>query len=70
MSFQSKYYRNLQEVAGIEPNALWRISEDGRQMVLVDEDQYLPVNIVDTEQELFENVPDPPGLEWLEESVF
>jgi len=36
-----KYYRNLKEVEGIDPEALWYRSAVSGMMVLVDQDQFI-----------------------------
>lgn len=36
-----RYFRNRQELQGIDPEALWFLDEETGRIVLVDEDQYI-----------------------------
>jgi len=51
-----KYYRNRQEIAGIDPEALWYLNGD--KLILVDQDQFIEV---EHNPELFYQVDLPPG---------
>jgi len=57
MDHKTKYYRNKTEVKGCEPESLWKLS-NGSILVLVDDDQYIFVNL-DNHPEVFYEVPDP-----------
>ena len=56
MPAPKKYYRNLAEIEGCEPDSLWILQGD--KLVLVDDDQYIWV-ILDKNADNFYMVPDP-----------
>jgi len=52
----TKYYRNLTEVKGCEPESLWMLQVE--KLILVDDDQYIFARITD-HPDVFYEVPDP-----------
>ncbi len=55
-----KYYRNIEEVNGVDEGCLWRL-ENEEKFVLVDDDEYISLNVKEYKH-FFKEVPKPEAL--------
>ncbi len=55
-----KYYRNIEEIDGVDEGCLWRL-ENGEQFVLVDDDEHVSLNVKE-HKHFFREVPKPKEL--------
>lgn len=52
MSNQSHYYRNKEQINEIDPDSLWKLTDE--KLVLVDEDQYVSLPFISRKNEFYE----------------